>query len=139
MIYRKAEIKDLNEIIALLFESFSHAWEKTNRKIDVEFVKENFRKSIENDISFVVEENNELVGFGSGRKKKDFFGNTFGDVSLLLVRSDCQNKEIGSTLIKKIEKELKEKDLRLTVLSNNPAKELYKRTGYKDFQNVYRK
>lgn len=136
---RKARTTDIPQIIELLKESFSHAWKKTNREFHKKFVARNILKGIKKDIVLVEKKQGKIIGFGWAKRSKDFFGNKIGEITLVLISPKHQNKGLGTKLIKRLEKELKVKDLRLECLSNIPAKRLYGRNGYKEFLIILRK
>ncbi len=122
-----------------LKKTFAHAWKETNRTFDEKFIEKNIAKGIENDIVLVEESNGKLNCFGWAKHSKDFFGNKFGKIKLLLVEPSLQEKGTGTKLLEKLEKELNEKDIRLDCLAKNPAIKLYKRKEFKEFLKTLRK
>ncbi len=131
--------KDVTEIIDLIKTDFDFAWKKTNRKLDETFLKNKIKKAIKNDICLIKKQDKKIIAFGWAQKNKDFFGNPFGEIELLIVKKQYQKKGIGKTLLAKLEKKLNTKDLRLSCLTINPAKKLYEKQEYKEFIKQYRK
>jgi ribosomal protein S18 acetylase RimI-like enzyme len=123
----KPMTKDTIEIIELIKSDFDFAWKKTNRKLDETFLKNKIKKAIKNDICLIKKQDKKIIAFGWAQKNKDFFGNLFGEIELLIVKKQYQKKGIGKTLLAKLEKKLNTKDLRLSCLTINPAKKLYKK------------
>lgn len=136
---RKAKTADINQIVELLKDSFSFAWEKTERKFNERYFKQKLKKILKEHICLVEESNGEIIGFGEAQKAKDYFGNKFGKIELILVNPNCQGKGIGTKLLKALESKLKEKDLRLDCLECIQLKEFYKKHDYKEFLTTLRK
>ena len=136
---RKANKKDLNEVIQLIKDSFGYAWKKTHRKFDEKYFRKNILNGINNDICTVEIDKGKIIAFAWASKQKDFFGNPCGEIKLIVIDRDYQNQGIGSRLLKHSEEKLGTKDLRLDCLCINPASKLYKRKGYKEFIISFRK
>lgn len=136
---QKITALDIPRVIELFKIAFPSAWKKTGRKFNANFVSGKIRKALKTNILVKVEQKGELIGFGWAGKEKDFLGNPYGDIKLILVHPQYQNKRVGSKLLTYLEKSLKTKDLRLFVLAFNPAKKLYRQKGYADFGIQLRK
>ncbi len=136
---KKATKKDIPKIIQLFKTCFSSAWKKTGRKFHPLYVSAQLKKALEKDLLVKIEKTGELIAFGWAGKQTDFLGNRFGEIKLVLVHPDYQNKKIGTILLKVLEKRLKTKDWRLFVLSFNKARKLYKEHGYVPFGLTFRK
>jgi ribosomal protein S18 acetylase RimI-like enzyme len=135
----EAKSSDVECIINLHKTCFSQAYEKTGRKFNEPFVKAAIVKAIKNDKTLVYrDELKKMAVFAWAKYNEDYFGNNFGEIVLLLVRPDFQNKGIGTQLVSRLIKELGINDIRISVLEINPAKKLYARLGFKPFMQVMR-
>lgn len=136
---RSARARDLQEIIALHKTCFEHAWKQTGRRFHRSYLSNNIKQAIKKDATLVLEDGTELKAFAWAKKEKDYFGNRYGDLAIILVHPLSQNQGIGTRIVKMLEKKLGTKDTRLSVLETNPSRRLYSKAGYKDFMRVMRK
>lgn len=109
------------EVYQKYVEKYFKEWNEENqKKLFERFMKEN-SKSIE-----LIYIKDELVGFYNGKDKDD---NTF-EIGNICVKSEYQNKGIGTAVLKEILFEHKEKEISLLVFKDNPVIKLYERMGF---------
>lgn len=98
--------------------------EENQKKLFERFMKEN-SKNIE-----LIYLKDELVGFYNGKDKDN---NTF-EIGNICVKTEYQNKGIGTAVLKEILFENKDKEISLQCFKDNPVIKLYKRFG---FEKIY--
>ena len=125
-----SDIPKVNDLFKI---AYPDAWKKTGRTFNEKHVASRLREARKKDFLIKVVEKSGMIGFGWAGKDTDLLGNKFGEIKLILVKPSYQNRQLGSRILEYLEKRLKTKDLRLFVLSFNPAKKLYKQKGYVDF------
>ncbi|NQZ85524.1 MAG: GNAT family N-acetyltransferase [Nanoarchaeales archaeon] len=92
----------------------------------------NLLKTLQNNISYVVELDNIIVGFGD-------MGHS-GEIFRLYTHKDYQGKGIASKILEKLEKEAKNLNLnKITLESSLTAKSFYESKGYKIIKKVHSK
>lgn len=131
--------RDIPAIIGLFKLAYPAAWKKTGRKFNPKNVSSSLRKAMKKDILIKNEQSGQLIAFGWAGKNTDLLGNRFGEIKLILVHPDVQNRKVGTGILGYLEKKLKQRDLRLFVLSFNKVQKLYKRKGYSVFGVQMRK
>ena len=136
----KAKIGDIESILDLHEEVYSAAWKTTGRGFSREYIRSMLENVIDKDSVFVSKIGGDVVAFCWGRRGKDYFGNLYGEIVILLVKPELQRKGIGKQFISFMEKELGATDVRLSVLDfNENAKKLYRSLGFQDFLVTMRK
>ena len=90
-----------------------------------------------NSLSFVLFEENELIGLSIGCLKHWYSGLEY-KIEELCIRRDKQGKGAGSFFLREIEKEVKArgvKDIVLQTGNDVPAYEFYKKMGFEEEKN----
>jgi len=141
---RKATEGDIGFILGLYEKSgFSYAWESSGRKFDMGYVGDSIRSALSRDSVEIITEVGKDVGCIWYGKRKDHFGNDYGNIEIMLVDNGHHGKGIGTDLIKCATERFRSAgvhDVRLLVLgANGRARDLYKRLGFEDFAHVMRK
>lgn len=136
---RKATPRDLASILDLHETAFSFAWEQTGRQFNARFVRAALIDAFRKEIALVAVDKGRVVGFVWAKKTRDYFGTPHGEICILLVRPSRQRNGIGTLLLKHAEKKLGTPDVRLSVLTINPAVVFYVARGYRTFLRVLRK
>ena len=135
---RKAVKNDLLNYVSLRREDileYSHII-KEDIKIDEEKLKKEFKDLIDSkeNIVFIAEEGNELVGYLNGNILKNIWQES-GYINDLFVTKNFKRKGVGTQLIKSFIEYLKKKKIKKCKLGvnikNTPAIALYNELGFK--------
>jgi len=146
---RKYEIEELADMwydLARMHEEIMDGYELADnpRERYKDFIKEGIEK--EGMVTFVAEKDDELVGFVNTvlRKRPPFFAKR--DVGLILdlfVKNDERGKGIGSTLVEAAEMWIKNRGVKLAVLTVSPANpvalDFWNNKGYHTYLEKKRK
>lgn len=109
------------EVYKKYVEKYFKEWNEENqKKLFNRFMKEN-SKNIE-----LIYIKDEVVGFYNGKEKDD---NTF-EIGNICIKSEYQNKGIGTAVLKEILFENNGKEIILQCFKDNPVIKLYERMGF---------
>lgn len=151
MIIRKAEETDFKQVLDLQLEL-----EKTECKFDSNLVegcydtnegKRRLKNRImdKNQIFLVAQSDDEIIGFIDGRIMDEaiWYKEKVGILEHICVGKEYRKKGIAMLLLKKFEEEIKKMGAKyiqiLAFPNNNPAIDLYKKYGYKEYSVYYSK
>jgi ribosomal protein S18 acetylase RimI-like enzyme len=154
IIYRKAKVSDLDEIIVLwkkerAFHRKFFPWFCKMKKNSESIVRREYKKIIKSnkDLFMVAEYNEKLVGFIitliKNKPYKVFIWKKEAEIEELFVDEKVRGKKVGKTLMEKAITFAKMKNaeiLRLEVSAKNEsAKKFYESLGLNDFHIVMNK
>ena len=141
MIIREKRYDDIPEFIELV----NAVWNETYRGIIDDKFLDNMSNTVEERIkigqnnfnkadcfSYVIEDNEKLVGYTSCEKSRDEDYPNSGEISSLYLKKEYKGKGLGKELFKNSENKLKElgfKDYIIGCLDQNPTNEFYKHMG----------
>ncbi len=148
---RKAEMKDFDAILKLQLEL-----EDTECKFDTNLIERCYdtkvgKKKLEKKIKsktqvfLVAKSNNEVVGFIDGRIMDEaiWYKEKVGILEHICVGKEHRKNNVALSLMKEFELKMKTNGAKyiqiLAFLNNEPAINLYKKQGYKEYSVYYSK
>lgn len=132
---KKEDVKTINKLITYFIRDEANDYDENNRNDLIVMGYAEKRVDTEDNIIYVYEDKDEIVGFVSGSFQR---GNTVKKtdevkIEMLYVLDDYRNKGIGTKLIDAFVNECKEKNVSYVRIDNflkNPAGNLYERLGF---------
>lgn len=128
---RKAKEKDIRSMVDLVINEFAKPPynDKWTRREALNSIKADMKKGE----SYVAEEKNEIIGFIIITKEK--IDKVYIFIENLVVDENYQRKNIGRSLVEKVENRYKKEVITLSVNKKSQAYKFYKKLGYIENKN----
>jgi len=149
-IFRKIDLKDILDVMALYETSIVPIWREHGRDFDLERVRENIMENLDDENYFFYllvrgcgTSSRDTVGYLAWEKHRDHTSNhIIAHLRMILVHPDRRRHGLASLMMEKFEDDAGKNGctkILFDVLSDSPANEFYGELGYRQWSNYMEK